>query len=203
MLAKAETKQRREKKLEHFFREAYALTFGLRPGEKRRGSNDTTDGEVNSFSFANWTPISVFNFLSGSDSHANVADQIRICQRIRHENRRSFCHKNVQHRGQGRGRPHILPGVPGHCCSLLQRENRRQIANNLRHVRQRSQWRHRQRGVLGDVEESGGNCSHYQFIRPSRHWAYRWNVPGEQLVENLPYTNRNLSWTFFGILEMP
>ncbi|KAH1008606.1 hypothetical protein HUJ05_009146 [Dendroctonus ponderosae] len=46
MLAKAETKQRREKKLEHFFREAYALTFGLRPGEKRRGSNDTTDGEV-------------------------------------------------------------------------------------------------------------------------------------------------------------
>ncbi|KAH1002613.1 hypothetical protein HUJ04_008686 [Dendroctonus ponderosae] len=45
MLAKAETKQRREKKLEHFFREAYALTFGLRPGEKRRGSNDTTDGE--------------------------------------------------------------------------------------------------------------------------------------------------------------
>ncbi|KAL1517076.1 hypothetical protein ABEB36_000887 [Hypothenemus hampei] len=46
MLAKAETKQRREKKLEHFFREAYALTFGLRPGERRRGSDDTTDGEV-------------------------------------------------------------------------------------------------------------------------------------------------------------
>uniref|UniRef100_A0AAR5PYW1 NAD(P)H oxidase (H2O2-forming) n=1 Tax=Dendroctonus ponderosae TaxID=77166 RepID=A0AAR5PYW1_DENPD len=51
MLAKAETKQRREKKLEHFFREAYALTFGLRPGEKRRGSNDTTDGEVNTSFF--------------------------------------------------------------------------------------------------------------------------------------------------------
>ncbi|XP_066157034.1 dual oxidase isoform X2 [Euwallacea fornicatus] len=46
MLAKAETKQRREKKLEHFFREAYALTFGLRPGERRRGSDDTMDGEV-------------------------------------------------------------------------------------------------------------------------------------------------------------
>lgn len=30
MLAKAETKERRQKKLEHFFREAYALTFGLK-----------------------------------------------------------------------------------------------------------------------------------------------------------------------------
>ncbi|CAD6230974.1 GSCOCT00006904001.3-RA-CDS [Cotesia congregata] len=47
MLAKAETKERRQKKLEQFFREAYALTFGLRPGEKRRRrSQDTDDGEV-------------------------------------------------------------------------------------------------------------------------------------------------------------
>ncbi|CAG9818789.1 unnamed protein product [Phaedon cochleariae] len=46
MLAKAETRQRREKKLEHFFREAYALTFGLRPGEKRRWLDTTIDGEV-------------------------------------------------------------------------------------------------------------------------------------------------------------
>ncbi|XP_018563303.1 dual oxidase [Anoplophora glabripennis] len=46
MLAKAETRQRREKKLEHFFREAYALTFGLRPGERRRRSDATVDGEV-------------------------------------------------------------------------------------------------------------------------------------------------------------
>ncbi len=30
MLAAAETKERREKRLEHFFREAYALTFGLK-----------------------------------------------------------------------------------------------------------------------------------------------------------------------------
>ena len=30
MLAKAETRERRQKRLEHFFREAYALTFGLR-----------------------------------------------------------------------------------------------------------------------------------------------------------------------------
>lgn len=30
MMAKAETKERRQKRLEHFFREAYALTFGLR-----------------------------------------------------------------------------------------------------------------------------------------------------------------------------
>ncbi|CAG0912911.1 unnamed protein product, partial [Notodromas monacha] len=36
MLASAETKERRQKRLEHFFREAYALTFGLKPGEKRR-----------------------------------------------------------------------------------------------------------------------------------------------------------------------
>lgn len=47
MLAKAETKERRQKKLEQFFREAYALTFGLRPGEKRRRrSEETADGEV-------------------------------------------------------------------------------------------------------------------------------------------------------------
>lgn len=46
MLAKAETRQRRERKLEHFFREAYALTFGLRPGERRRRSDSTDDGEV-------------------------------------------------------------------------------------------------------------------------------------------------------------
>ncbi|XP_043219093.1 dual oxidase-like [Amphibalanus amphitrite] len=36
MLQNAETKERRQKRLEHFFREAYALTFGLKPGEKRK-----------------------------------------------------------------------------------------------------------------------------------------------------------------------
>lgn len=46
MLAKAETRERRQKRLEHFFREAYALTFGLRPGERRRRSDASTDGEV-------------------------------------------------------------------------------------------------------------------------------------------------------------
>ena len=30
MLAAAETKERRQMRLEHFFREAYALTFGLK-----------------------------------------------------------------------------------------------------------------------------------------------------------------------------
>lgn len=30
ILANAETKERRQKRLEYFFREAYALTFGLR-----------------------------------------------------------------------------------------------------------------------------------------------------------------------------
>ena len=30
MLVKAETKESRQNRLEHFFREAYALTFGLR-----------------------------------------------------------------------------------------------------------------------------------------------------------------------------
>lgn len=29
-----------------FFREAYALTFGLRPGERRRRSEDSDTGEV-------------------------------------------------------------------------------------------------------------------------------------------------------------
>lgn len=47
MLAKAETKERRQRKLEHFFREAYALTFGLRPGERRRRRSDANvDEEV-------------------------------------------------------------------------------------------------------------------------------------------------------------
>lgn len=43
MLASAETKERRQKRLENFFREAYAITFGLKPGEKRKleeASND-------------------------------------------------------------------------------------------------------------------------------------------------------------------
>ncbi|XP_063236450.1 dual oxidase [Bacillus rossius redtenbacheri] len=43
IVANAETRERRQKRLEHFFREAYALTFGLRPDERRRGSQD---GEV-------------------------------------------------------------------------------------------------------------------------------------------------------------
>ncbi len=43
LLAKAETKERRQKRLEHFFREAYALTFGLKPGERRA---DDEAGEV-------------------------------------------------------------------------------------------------------------------------------------------------------------
>jgi dual oxidase len=46
MLARAETKERRQKRLEYFFREAYALTFGLRPGERRRRSDASNDGEV-------------------------------------------------------------------------------------------------------------------------------------------------------------
>lgn len=44
ILAKAETCERRQRRLEHFFREAYAITFGLAPGERRRKS-ETTDGE--------------------------------------------------------------------------------------------------------------------------------------------------------------
>lgn len=43
LLAKAETRERRQKRLEHFFREAYALTFGLKPGERRA---DDEAGEV-------------------------------------------------------------------------------------------------------------------------------------------------------------
>jgi dual oxidase len=43
MLSNAETRERREKRLEHFFREAYALTFGLKPGEKRKMEEVTGD----------------------------------------------------------------------------------------------------------------------------------------------------------------
>ena len=43
MLANAETKEKRQKRLEHFFREAYALTFGLKPGEKRHFEHVSND----------------------------------------------------------------------------------------------------------------------------------------------------------------
>lgn len=43
MLANAETKEKRQKRLEHFFREAYALTFGLKPGEKRKLEHVSND----------------------------------------------------------------------------------------------------------------------------------------------------------------
>ena len=43
MLVNAETKERRKMRLEHFFREAYALTFGLKPGEKRKLEDVTSD----------------------------------------------------------------------------------------------------------------------------------------------------------------
>ena len=43
MLANAETKEKRQKRLEHFFREAYALTFGLKPGEKRKFEDVSND----------------------------------------------------------------------------------------------------------------------------------------------------------------
>ena len=41
MLQNADTKERRQKRLEHFFREAYSLSFGHKPGEKKvEVSND-------------------------------------------------------------------------------------------------------------------------------------------------------------------
>jgi dual oxidase len=43
MLMNAETKEKRKLRLEHFFREAYALTFGLKPGEKRKFEEVTSD----------------------------------------------------------------------------------------------------------------------------------------------------------------
>lgn len=41
ILTSAETRDRRQRKLEHFFREAYAITFGFAPGEKRRRNEDS------------------------------------------------------------------------------------------------------------------------------------------------------------------
>ena len=43
MLANAETKEKRQQKLENFFREAYAITFGLKPGEKRKLEDVSND----------------------------------------------------------------------------------------------------------------------------------------------------------------
>lgn len=41
MLANAETKEKRQKRLEHFFREAYAITFGL----KKTNNNNSATGQ--------------------------------------------------------------------------------------------------------------------------------------------------------------
>uniref|UniRef100_A0A2P2I0U3 NAD(P)H oxidase (H2O2-forming) n=1 Tax=Hirondellea gigas TaxID=1518452 RepID=A0A2P2I0U3_9CRUS len=46
MLANAETNERRKKRLEHFFREAYAITFGLKSGEKRTVDDALNDNSV-------------------------------------------------------------------------------------------------------------------------------------------------------------
>lgn len=43
MLANAETREKRKMRLDHFFREAYALTFGLKPGERRKLEDVTSD----------------------------------------------------------------------------------------------------------------------------------------------------------------
>ncbi|XP_013772431.1 dual oxidase-like [Limulus polyphemus] len=43
MLTNAETKEKRQKRLERFFREAYALTFGMKPGEKRKLEESSSD----------------------------------------------------------------------------------------------------------------------------------------------------------------
>lgn len=62
ILATAETRERRQRKLEHFFREAYAITFGLAPGEKRR-RNENSDPEV---SFYQTTFIDTIVFRSSN-----------------------------------------------------------------------------------------------------------------------------------------
>ncbi|RZF40188.1 hypothetical protein LSTR_LSTR012442 [Laodelphax striatellus] len=87
MLAKAETRERRQKRLEHFFREAYALTFGLKPGEKRRREDE--GGEVvmrTSLSRAEFAsalgmkPDAVFEFLDTVVlfSRGKTEDKLRI-----------------------------------------------------------------------------------------------------------------------------
>ena len=64
MLANAETRERRQKRLEHFFREAYALTFGLRPGEKRRPSHYEDEGEGGQIVTVMRTSLSKSEFAS-------------------------------------------------------------------------------------------------------------------------------------------
>lgn len=64
MLANAETRERRQKRLEHFFREAYALTFGLRPGEKRRPSHYEDEGEGGQIVTVMKTSLSKSEFAS-------------------------------------------------------------------------------------------------------------------------------------------
>ncbi|UYV75196.1 bli-3 [Cordylochernes scorpioides] len=45
MLANAETKEKRQRRLERFFREAYALAFGLKPSERRK-MDESNGGDV-------------------------------------------------------------------------------------------------------------------------------------------------------------
>lgn len=57
MLANAETNERRKKRLEHFFREAYAQTFGLKRDEKK-----SEEDESNSVSLVMRTSLSKKEF---------------------------------------------------------------------------------------------------------------------------------------------
>ena len=58
MLANAETKEKRQKRLETFFREAYAMTFGIQAGEKRQVINGEIEGATNENSLVMLTSLS-------------------------------------------------------------------------------------------------------------------------------------------------
>lgn len=186
MLAKAETKERRQKKLEQvcssctfpsipfpsswdnagsehevkvskalpfspqFFREAYALTFGLRPGERRRRSDDSDTGEVVTVMR---TSLSKSEFASALGMRAdavfvkkmfNIVDKDRD-GRISFQVGTCFPFSNYSRtRKLLRAQIHLYgAGVPGHRIAVFTREDRGQAEDHLRHVRQGQQRSHR------------------------------------------------------------
>jgi hypothetical protein len=87
MLMNAETKEKRKLRLEHFFREAYALTFGLKPGEKRKFEEVTSDVIMVTYSDYYYFLIrknsnAIIFFCPGNEDHLI---QEGVCQRFGYE----------------------------------------------------------------------------------------------------------------------
>jgi dual oxidase len=128
MLAKAETSERRQKKLEHFFREAYALTFGLRPGERRRRSDASVDGEVVTVMRTSLTKSEFASALGMKHDAVFVRKMFNIVDKDG-DGRISFQVGLLELRRRNQNEP--ISGIFGHRSVVLAGKNRRQVAHHF------------------------------------------------------------------------